>query len=83
MQLEFSEHATRVIIERAIRLDWVYDAIQNPDLRTGDDHDPEIERFFKSIPDRDGRVLRVAINTDRNPWLVVTAFFDRAMKGTL
>lgn len=83
MQLEFSEHANRVIIERAIRLEWVYDAIQDPDLRTRDDHDPAIERFFKSIPDRDGRVLRVAINTNRNPWLVVTAFFDRAMKGTL
>lgn len=83
MQLDFSDHAMRVIIERRIRLEWVREAVQMPDLRTSDGHDSEIERFFKSIPEFNGRVLRVAVNTNKEPWMVVTAFFDRAMKGTL
>lgn len=83
MQLDFSDHAMRVIMERGIRLEWVRETVQMPDLRTSDRHDSEIERFFKSFPEFDGRVLRVAVNTKKEPWMVVTAFFDRAMKGAL
>jgi hypothetical protein len=54
-----------------------------PDSQTDDYHDPEIERFYKSVPEFDGRVLRVAVNTSMEPWVVVTAFFVRAKKGTV
>ena len=80
--MEFSSHAEQVMSERAIILEWVYDTVQNPELRTMDDHDLEVEKFFKSIPGRNGRVLRVAVNTHSKPWVVVTAFFDRAMRDT-
>ena len=72
-----------MIAERAIRIKWVFDTVQAPELRTDENHDSEVERFFKSIHEREGRVLRVVVNTSKEPWLVVTAFFDRALKGPL
>ena len=45
------------------------------------------ERFFRSIPEQNGRILRVAVNTSVAPWRVVSGvvsvFFDRSMKGKL
>ena len=57
--------------------------VAEPALRMPDPNDPEIERFFRSIPERDDRILRVAVNTRVAPWRVVSVFFDRNMKGKL
>ena len=38
-------------------------------------------RFFRAIPERQGRVLRVAVNTQVAPWRVVSVFFDRGMRA--
>ena len=35
------------------------------------------------IPERDDRVLRVVYNENVHPWRIVTAYFDRAMRGKL
>lgn len=48
-----------------------------------DPEDPEIERFYLAIPENGNRVLRVAANTNVTPWRVVSAFFDRDMRGKL
>ena len=69
--------------ERMIPIEWVEQAVANPVLRLPDPNDPEIERFFCEIRERDARVLRVAINTRVTPWRVVSVFFDRTMKGRL
>lgn len=66
-----------------IAIEWVERTVEEPDLRTADPNDREVERFFRRIPERDGRVLRVAVNTDVAPWRVVSVFFDRRMRGTL
>ena len=63
--------------------EWVESAVAEPALRTSDPNDPEVERFFRRIPERDGRVLRVAVNTRVAPWRVVSVFFDRSMRGEL
>ena len=52
-------------------------------LRVPDLNDFEIERFYCKIPEKGGRVLRVAVNIRVAPWRVVSAFFDRTMKGKL
>ena len=52
-------------------------------LRTADPNDPEVERFFRRIPEHGNRVLRVAVNTRVAPWRVVSVFFDRSMRGEL
>ena len=69
--------------ERAIPKDWVETAVAEPSLRTPDPNDPEVERFFRRIPEHGDRVLRVAVNTRATPWRVVSVFFDRNMRGVL
>ena len=63
--------------------EWVESAVAEPALRTSDPNDPEVERFFRPIPERGGRVLRVAVNTRVAPWRMVSVFFDRSMRGEL
>ena len=62
---------------------WVEWVVAEPALREPDLDDPEVERFFRRIPEQGERVLRVAVNTRVAPWRVVSVFFDRNMKGKL
>ena len=81
LTLEYTRHAVHAMDERMIPREWVESAVAEPALRTSDPNDPEVERFFRRIPERDGRVLRVAVNTRVAPWRVVSVFFDRSMRG--
>ena len=66
-----------------IRTKWVEQVVSDPELRMDDPSDVEVERLFGQIPERDGRVLRVVVNTQVTPWRVVSVFFDRRMRGQL
>lgn len=83
MELEFTQHAIDAMNERAIAIEWVEDAVSEPDLRTPDPADSEVERFYRRVPQRDDRVLRVVVNTRFAPWRIVSVFFDRRMRRTL
>ena len=83
LTLRYTRHAHRVIAERSILLKWVELSVSKPALRAPDPIDPKVERFFRSIPERDNQVLRVAVNTSVVPWRVVSVFFDRSMRGKL
>ncbi len=78
---DFTSHAVHVMAERRIPVDWVTRVLAEPTWRTPDPNGPEIERFFGLIPERDNRMLRVAVNTRVVPWRVVSVFFDRNMRG--
>ncbi|MXZ46704.1 MAG: DUF4258 domain-containing protein [Chloroflexi bacterium] len=80
MELEITQHAIDAMNERLIALEWVEDAVSEPELRTPDPADPELERFYRRIPPRDDRVLRVVVNTRFAPWRIVSVFFDRRMR---
>ena len=79
--LSYTAHAQQVMAERGIPQTWVERAVATPDRRARDPYDDAVERFFLRIEQRDGRVLRVAVNTDAEPWRVVSAFFDRSARG--
>ena len=81
--LDYTRHAVHAMEERMILKEWVESTVGQPALRTPDPHDPEVERFFRRIPERGDRVLRVAVNTQVVPWSVVSVFFDRSMRGEL
>ena len=83
MKLDFTRHAIQVMMERAIPVEWVERALAEPEIREPDPNDPEVERFFRRIPENDDRVLRVAANVGDIPWRVVSVFFDRSMRGKL
>jgi len=69
--------------EREIQKDWVGRTIGNPELIMPDPVDSTVQRYFRTIPEFGGRVLRVAVNTKVDPACVVSVFFDRNMKGRL
>lgn len=81
LDLEYTRHALHAMAERRIPNEWVELAVTEPALRMGDPSDPDVERFFRPFPEHGGRMLRVAVNTRAVPWRVVSAFFDRGMKG--
>lgn len=79
-ELEYTRHATEVMNQREISREWVVSVLERPIARTRDPHDEEVERFFAPIPQRDNRVLRVAVNTRAVPWRLVSVFFDRSWR---
>jgi hypothetical protein len=52
-------HATRVITEREILLEWVARVLDEPTGVEPDRHHPALRHALASIPEYDGRVLRV------------------------
>ena len=81
--LSYSFHARVAMSERVIPAEWIERIVSEPELRIDDPNDPELERFFARVPERDGRVLRVVVNTRVMPWKVVSVFFDRRMRRRL
>ena len=80
-RLTYTSHALDVMERRGIRPEWVERAVAAPERRIRDPYDGTVERFFCRVSENGGRVLRVAVNTDTDPWRVVSTFFDRAMGG--
>ena len=81
LETEFTQHAVHVMEERKILREWVESALADPELRTSDPDDSEVERFYRRVPEFGDRMLRVAVNTSGTPWKVVSAFFDRNAGG--
>ncbi len=79
--LEYTRHAIYAMMERTIPIEWVERAVADPVLRVPDPNDPEVERFFRPIPENSGRVLRVAVNTHVAPWRVLSAFLTEALEA--
>jgi hypothetical protein len=81
--LEFTNHARRVLDERRIELAWVSRVVSKPNSTEADPVDFDLTHRLGVIAERDGAVLPVAVNLKTRPGRVVTAFFDRRMKGRL
>ena len=82
-QLRYTSHALDVMERRGIRPEWVERAVTAPERRIRDPSDWTLERFFRRIIESDGKVLRVVVNTESDPWRVVITFSDRSMRGEL
>lgn len=80
---ELSAHAARVLAEREIPVDWVERVLSALERVEPDAVDPMLRHALGCIPERDDRVLRVIYNQAVQPWRIVTAYFDRAMRGQL
>ena len=82
-KISFSLHALDVLRERGIEKRWVEIVVAEPALLLADPEDTALVHVLACCPEREGRVLRVVYNREANPPRVVTAFFDRGMKGKL
>ena len=83
IEYELSAHAERVLVEREIPLAWVERVLCGPQRVEPDAVDPMLCHALGRIRERDDRVLRVIYNQAVQPWRIVTAYFDRAMRGQL
>jgi Domain of unknown function (DUF4258) len=83
MEYSLSTHAITTIRERNIRAEWIAATLSAPAATESDPVDPTLIHALRVIPEFGERVLRVIYNRTRQPPHVVTAFFDRGMKGKL
>ncbi len=83
MEFTLSAHASTTIRERRIQLDWIEATLSAPMQTEVDTDDPQLTHVLRVIPEFGDRVLRVIYNRTKQPPHVVTAFFDRGMKGKL
>jgi len=81
VKVQYTQHAEDALAERQIRRAWVLRAISDP-AHTESPGDGTTH-YLVRIRERGGRVLRVVVNPETSPPCVVTAFFDRRMKGKL
>ena len=83
IEYDLSEHAAEAIAERDIELRWVEQVLSSPELVIPDPEDEELEHHYGKIAEYGNRVLRVVFNKGVIPIRIVTAYFDRSMKGRL
>ncbi len=81
MEIQFTQHARDVIAERALSEAWVMRALREPE-RT-EEHPDGTRHHLIQIAEHGGRTLRVVVNPATQPSRVITAFFDRRMKGPM
>ena len=83
MEYELTEHArVSLTIRSNIRLMWLERVLEQPQRVEPDPIDPELEHRLARIDEYEGRVLRVIVKTG-TPLRIVTAYFDRNMRGKL
>jgi hypothetical protein len=81
--IRFSLHAKTVIRERGLAAEWVERITLDPQWTEVDPGDPVVERRFGAVPERGGRIMRVACVEDAAEIRIISAFLDRgAIKPT-
>jgi Domain of unknown function (DUF4258) len=68
--------------ERNIDEEWVSRTLTNPVLTQPDLQDPQCSCAYSVISECGGRVLKV-VYANQHPLRVITAYFDRGMRGRL
>lgn len=82
MPFVYTAHAIVVMAERGIRREWVERVLTRPHQVQADRGDPSLQHATGPIAEHNDRVLRVVYNWHASPWRVVTAYFDRTLRGT-
>lgn len=71
----FSLHARDMLKERDIPEEWVLRTIKAPEEK-GVGRDGNLH-YYKSLPERENRVLHVVVNEAVEPNRIITLFLDR------
>ena len=83
MKYKLTQHARDVLGERQIATAWIEHVLDSPQRIESDPDDPQLEHRLGRIAEHGNRVLRVVCNKTTSPPLVVTVYFDRAMRNKL
>lgn len=76
-RIVLTNHARTAVTERTLDLAWVERTALQPEWTEPEPSDPTLERRFRAVPERDGRILRVVCGEDDATITIVTAFLDR------
>jgi len=78
-RIELTQHARDVAAELRIEFLWIENAVFSPEKveQPGDG----TVHYLRRVVECDARPLRVIVRIASAPPLVITAFFDRRMKG--
>ena len=68
---------------RSSRWNGLKRVLAEPERVEPDRFDLELEHRLRSIPEYEGRVLRVIVKKQTNPIRVITCYFDRKVRGQL
>ena len=83
MDYKLTQHALDVLQERNILVEWVERVVSKPTTIKSDAEDDTLEHRLGEIVEYDNRILRVVVNARVEPIRIITAYFDRTMKGKL
>jgi hypothetical protein len=83
MDFVLSKHAEVSAEEREILLEWIREALEEPELREADRREAGVELFYARIAAYGNRVLKVVVNVQVDPWRVMSVYFDHSMKERL
>ena len=72
-----TRHAKAVQLHRDIETSWIERTLAEPEWTVPDPNDSALQRAFRSIAERDNRVLRVVFSDEADHVRVISAFFDR------
>lgn len=77
--MEFTSHATEMLVERGITEEWVWRTLKVPDRKRRHPEDGNMH-YTKVLREAQGRILHVVVDDHRQPNRIVTAFFDRRLR---
>jgi hypothetical protein len=76
----YSLHAETVLRERRLEHSWVERTIGDPEWSEPDPSSGGAERRYRSVPERDGRYLRVICVETDTEIRIISAFLDRGAR---
>jgi hypothetical protein len=76
-RIVLTDHANVALTERSLELAWIERTAHEPEWTEPEPTDPTLERRFRTVPERDDRILRVVCGEDDATIVIVTAFLDR------
>jgi hypothetical protein len=79
-RFSYGRHALDALAERGIDRAWVERTVLEAESTEPDPKHPERMRAYRSVPERDGRVLRVVYVPGDGACHIVTAFLDRGRR---
>jgi len=83
LTFKLTHHAEDALVKRKIRKEWLEHVLASPQRVEPDATNPILEHRLAVISEFENRVLRVIINPHTNPIQIITAFFDRRIRGKL
>jgi len=78
VKVNFTMHAEDMLRERKFKKEEIISVIGSPDWQEDDEQETEVWYAFKRV---EKKVLRVVIKGRKEPYTVITMFYDKRMRN--